>query len=249
MYKWQQYLGVEDAEMTDYHQMVRKELIDIFSSPRKRVIEIGSSGGGTGAYCKQKFPGCEYWGFELNKAAAREAAKHLDRVVCGKFEEQPLATLGMKPASVDGVVLGDVLEHMYNPWQVLVSLRPWLTPDAEVIISIPNVRNLWLMNEITEGRFEYDKHGLLDITHIRFFTLRDLRRMMAETGYTIEKLNMRIDENLIDFYNQTRHTRGPCALHYRSISIKTLGENIPEFCTKQFMFMAKMLPDTKSAQP
>ena len=87
MYKWQQYLGVKDAEMTDYHQLARKELIDIFSSPRKRVIEIGSSGGYTGAYCKQKFPGCEYWGFELNKAAARKAAKHLDRVVCGKFEE------------------------------------------------------------------------------------------------------------------------------------------------------------------
>ena len=94
MYKWQQYLGVEDAEMTDYHQLARKELIDIFSSPRKRVIEIGSSGGGTGAYCKQKFPGCEYWGFELNKTTAREATKHLDRVICRKFEEQPLASLG-----------------------------------------------------------------------------------------------------------------------------------------------------------
>ena len=72
--------------------------------------------------------------------------------------------------------------------------------------------------------------------------------MMAETGYKIESLGVRIDENLTDFYNQTRHTRGPCALHYKSISIKTLGENIPEFCTKQFMFMAKMLPDTESAQ-
>jgi hypothetical protein len=90
MNAWHHYLAVEQLEVTTYHRLVRKELIDLFTAPRRRVIEIGSSAGYTGQYCKQKFPGVEYWGFELNRAATLESLAHLDKVVHGKFEEQDL---------------------------------------------------------------------------------------------------------------------------------------------------------------
>ena len=172
MHLWQKFLEVESLEALPYHRLARKELIDLFTSPRRLVLEIGSSGGRTGQYCKEKFPGCQYWGFEMSRAAAAESTEFLDRTVCGRFEEQDLGALGLKPRSVDGVVLGDVLEHTYNPWGILASLQPWLTDEAEIVASIPNVRNLWLMNEIAEGRFTYAENGLLDITHIRFLGLR-----------------------------------------------------------------------------
>uniref|UniRef100_UPI00345EAFEC glycoside hydrolase family 99-like domain-containing protein n=1 Tax=Ottowia sp. TaxID=1898956 RepID=UPI00345EAFEC len=239
MHVWKKYLSVADNAALPYHRLNRQELINLFSSPRKMVIEIGSSGGYTGKYCKEKFPGVTYWGFELNQAAARESLQNLDKVVCGKFEEQNLEVLGLKPNSVDGVVLGDVLEHMYDPWRALTALLPWLTPDAELVISLPNVRNLWLMNEIAEGRFPYDQHGLLDITHIRFFTLREIHGMLDSTGYSITPGGVALDERLVDYFNQHKHLRGPCVLQYGSFALRTTGEELTELCAKQFIFRAQ----------
>jgi len=79
-----------------------------------------------------------------------------------------------------------VFEHMYDPWKALVGLHRFLTPDAQLVASIPNLRNLWLMHEVTEGRWQYEIEGLLDVTHIRFFTFREMHRLFAETGYHIE---------------------------------------------------------------
>ncbi len=235
---WQKYLGVEEAEVNDYHRLARKELIDLFSSPRKRVVEIGCAAGYTGQYCKQKFPDVDYWGFELSKAAAKEALHNLDKVVCGKFEEQDLELLGLAPRSVDGVVLGDVLEHMYDPWRALVSLQPWLSDDAELVISLPNTRNLWLLNEIAEGRFTYDQHGLLDITHIRFFTGREIYELLDSTGYSLATASFIMDERLQDYYAACSGRQGPCVFHYRSVSVKSTGETLLEFCAKQFLLRA-----------
>ena len=247
MHVWKKYLSVADNAALPYHRLNRQELINLFSSPRKMVIEIGSSGGYAGKYCKEKFPGVTYWGFELNQGAARESLQNLDKVVCGKFEEQNLEVLGLKPNSVDGVVLGDVLEHMYDPWRALTALLPWLTPDAELVISLPNVRNLWLMNEIAEGRFTYTPDNLLDITHIRFFTLREIHSMLDSTGYSITPGGVNLDERLVDYFNQHKHLRGPCVLQYQSLAIRATGEEVAELCAKQFIFRAQPKKGIKDA--
>jgi O-antigen biosynthesis protein len=75
----------------------------------------------------------------------------------------------------------------------LVKLRTCLTPDAHLYVSVPNVRNWWLINELIQGRWNYQTAGLLDVTHIRFFTLAECRRMFAETGYRIEQALMTRD--------------------------------------------------------
>ncbi|MFV0678929.1 glycoside hydrolase family 99-like domain-containing protein [Ottowia sp.] len=253
MIAWQQHLGVEHTSVTFYHRLVRKELIDLFSSPRRRVIEIGSSAGYTGQYCKQKFPDVEYWGFELNRAAAKESLAQLDKVVVGKFEEQDLALLGLKPHSVDGVVLGDVLEHLYDPWRVLTALLPWLSEDAELVISLPNLRNLWLMNEIAEGRFTYAENGLLDVTHIRFFTLQEIHGLMATTGYHILQGGVALDERLAAFHAHHAplvRPGAPYAFQYQNVGIRANGETLGELCAKQFMFRAvpkRLLHDLQPA--
>ena len=247
MHLWQKFLEVESLEALPYHRLARKELIDLFTSPRRLVLEIGSSGGRTGQYCKEKFPGCQYWGFEMSRAAAAESAEFLDRTVCGRFEEQDLGALGLKPRSVDGVVLGDVLEHTYNPWGILASLQPWLTEDAEIIASIPNVRNLWLMNEIAEGRFTYAENGLLDITHIRFFTAGEILRMFQQAGFEAAVAGVSIDEHLGEYFQRMQGARGPSIFTFGSISVRGMGEQAPEFCAKQFMLRAKPSRDIDRA--
>lgn len=251
MYIWQKFLSVESNDASSYHRLARKELIDLFSGNRRRVIEIGSSGGYTGKYCKEKFSDTEYWGFELNQAAAKESLKNIDRVVCGKFEDQNLDILGLEPHSVDGVVLGDVLEHMYDPWRAMKALLPWLTQEAEISISIPNVRNLWLMNEIAEGRFPYDQHGLLDITHIRFFTLQEISNLLDSTGYQIDKYAFKLDERLVEFYNKNSSApgAGPKTLQYKNVAVRTTAESVAEFCSIQFLIRAKLKNELKSTLP
>ena len=249
MHIWQKHLGIHDNAASSYHRLIRKELIDSFSSPRQRVIEIGSSGGYTGKYCKEKFSGCEYWGFELNKAAAKESLPNIDKVICGKFEEQSLDVHGLAPASVDGVVLGDVLEHMYDPWRTLTALQPWLTEDAELVISIPNIRNLWILNHIAEGNFSYQENGILDVTHIRFFTLREIYSMMDATGYFIEKGGIAIDERLIQYHSQNRNIQGPHVFQYNNIAVRAMGQQIDELCAKQFIFLAKRKPNIYNYLP
>ena len=142
---------------------------------------------------KQRFPQAKVWGIEINQAAAQQASKKLDRVLIGKFEAFDLEAEGIAKGSLDGVILADVLEHMYNPWSVLTALKAYLSPDAQIIISIPNVRNLRLMNALADGYWEYEPAGLLDITHIRFFTLTEFRRVLFETDYHIETILYSLD--------------------------------------------------------
>ena len=67
------------------------------------------------------FPGAKVWGLEINQSAAQQAATKLDRVLVGKFEDFDLQAEGIAKGSLDGVILADVLEHMYNPWSVLTA--------------------------------------------------------------------------------------------------------------------------------
>jgi hypothetical protein len=216
----------------------RQDLIDLFSGPRRRVIEIGSGSGDTGLYCKQKFPGVEYWGFETDKAAATASLTRLDKTVCGRFEEQSLSVLGMTPHSVDGVVLDGALARMADPWRTLTALLPWLTEDAELAVSLPNLRNLWLLNEIAEGRFTYGADGLPDMAQLRFFTLREIQGLMESSGYTIVQASIVPDPRLAEFQAQHARVRGPGVFHYKSIGIQLPGAVLPELCARQFVLRA-----------
>ena len=65
---------------------------------------------------------------------------------------------------------------------------PFLTPDAQVIASIPNVRNLWLISRLISGHWEYEEEGLLDVTHIRFFTKKSVVELFEQTGYGVRAI-------------------------------------------------------------
>ncbi len=192
-YLWERLSQAEEAPLLGaYHEQVRKELLPLFQHEPRVVLDIGCASGATSHWLKQRDPSVFAYGIELNRHAAAVARTRLDRVFDSPVEAV-LAEGLIPPHSVDTVLLADVLEHTVDPWNLLLRLKPLLADDAQLAISLPNARNLWLINHLAEGNWRYAEAGLLDITHLRFFTLNEARRMLAETGYRILRTDYMAD--------------------------------------------------------
>lgn len=178
-----------------YFEHARVELLDLFARAPRRLLDVGCGAGATSALIKAQWPGATAIGLEVVPQAAEQARARVDRVICASAETVDFAREAID--TIDTVVLADVLEHLVDPWSFLRRLKPVLTPDAMLIVSIPNAANLWLIEELANGRFDYTDEGLLDRTHLRFFTRASIARMFAETGYRIEALK-RIDDGRVD---------------------------------------------------
>lgn len=151
-----------------------------------RVLDVGCSTGFLGEALAAQ--GCTVTGVEVDPEAAAEARKHLDDVVEADLNATSLADL-FRGREFDVVVFGDVLEHLVDPDVVLRSSVPLLAAGGAVVISIPNVNHGSLRLALLQGRWEYGETGLLDRTHLRFFTRESVVRMVAAAGLHITRLS------------------------------------------------------------
>lgn len=245
-YVWQTHLNVSDVDATEYHNWPRSELVDMAPRIPEKVLDIGCAAGRTGEYIKQKFPKARVYGVEMSPAAAEQAAKRLDGVFVGKFEDFNFADYGIEFGSLDTVIVADVLEHIYDPWKVMVDLRPYLAEDAQILASIPNVRTLSLMKNLAEGQWRYEPWGILDVTHIRFFTLAEIRRFFQETGYQVAQVRPLIDPNYMDFY-QANWQRPLSNIELGRVTLNNVtGDELEELCALQFCVVARPLSTQES---
>jgi hypothetical protein len=125
-------------------------------------------------------------------------------------------------------------------------VRPLLTQDAQVALSLPNVRNLMIVGQLhNEGTWHYTTSGLLDITHIRFFALRDIFRMLDETGFRVVNVKSNIDARYGDLYAANKG-RPSVSLQVGRVKLENLTEaELLEYCTLQFIVLA--LPKAEPA--
>jgi 2-polyprenyl-3-methyl-5-hydroxy-6-metoxy-1,4-benzoquinol methylase len=171
-------------------------LLEMLTAAPQRVLDVGCFCGGTGRYLKRRFPGCIVIGVEMLEPAARLAAEAYDEVLLGTLESLNLEEAGLTAGTFDAIVLADVLEHMYDPWQALLRLRPLLSAGGALYVSLPNVRNLKLMSDLARGSFDYAGAGILDVTHVRFFTRKTATEMLEQTGFTVQDLRINPDSRL-----------------------------------------------------
>lgn len=181
-------LSRQGGDATNYPDSARPELVNLMDVAPTRALELGCHKGAMGAAVKQRFPGVHYTGIEINPDTAAIARTRIDEVLVEDLLKLDTDAHAAFAQPFDAIMLADVLEHLYDPWATLVKLGRHLAPGGKVYASIPNVRNLALISELIKGNWTYQSAGLLDVTHIRFFTLRECRRMFAETGYVIEKI-------------------------------------------------------------
>jgi 2-polyprenyl-3-methyl-5-hydroxy-6-metoxy-1,4-benzoquinol methylase len=169
-----------------YYQRTRPEMMPFISTDARTILEVGCAEGGFGASLKRRRPNIEVWGVEVLPEVAMKARASLDRMLVGRIEE---LVPSIPDKYFDCVVLNDVLEHLVDPWAVLIELRAKLTGTGSIVASIPNVRHfLNLKNLLLRKDWEYTEHGILDRTHLRFFTSKSIRRMFNECGYELASM-------------------------------------------------------------
>lgn len=167
-----------------YAASARHEMLPFVPADAHTILDVGCSVGNFGELLKAK-RGAEVWGVEADARAAEIASRKLDKVIHGPFDSD----LDLPPAHFDCIVFNDVLEHMVDPYGALEYAKKFLCPQGRVVASIPNVRyfgNMWLLT--VHKSWEYVDSGILDRTHLRFFTEKSIRSMFENAGYNIESI-------------------------------------------------------------
>ncbi|MBI5179036.1 MAG: glycosyltransferase [Nitrospinae bacterium] len=164
-----------------YFRNVRPEIIEMVPPTAKRILEIGCAAGETGRALKEADPRREVVGVEFDRQAAREAEKLLDHVFCADIEK---FRIPYPEGYFDCIIYADVLEHLREPSAVITRHKRLLGPEGVMVMSIPNVRHVSVVAQLMEGRWTYQEEGLLDKTHLRFFTLAEVKEMLEQCGMT-----------------------------------------------------------------
>lgn len=241
LHPWQKCLDIEAMPAAHYLGFVNEPLLGALDGTPRRVLELGCAGGALGAALKERHPGVHVTGIEAGREAAAEAARRLDRVVCARIEDADLSAPGFEPGSFDAVIAGDILEHLVNPWAALHRLRPLLAPGAQLVASIPNVRNLQVVAPLLlEGRWTYAERGLLDVTHLRFFTFAEMQDLLRQTGFDLEGYSYILSPGLVALHRQmTEGKSGTLTLGRMTLTGVTPREAM-EFCAEQFLVRARL---------
>jgi O-antigen biosynthesis protein len=172
-----------DIDLTDENS-AHAALIRLAGEGR-RVLEVGPGWGHVTRVLKQR--GCHVTCMELNAEMAAATEPFCDRMIVANIEA---ADLGQELSSqrFDVITFGDVLEHLRNPVAVLREVKPLLITSGCIVASIPNVSHRSVIYALMLGEFPYSDDGLLDRTHLRFFTRRSLETMFEEAGFRISAM-------------------------------------------------------------
>jgi 2-polyprenyl-3-methyl-5-hydroxy-6-metoxy-1,4-benzoquinol methylase len=176
------YAGLVAAHgLSAAHRLVLEEVPD-----GSRVLDVGCATGYLAAELSRR--GCTIDGIEFDPVAAQQAGAHCRDVFVGDLEapstqaEVQRMLAGTRP---EIIICADVLEHLRDPWTVLAWLRTLLAPGGRAVISVPNIAHWTARRALLRGRFDYTDHGLLDRTHLRFFTRASAAELARRAGFAV----------------------------------------------------------------
>jgi SAM-dependent methyltransferase len=174
-----------DRNHPAYYDNLNEGLLESIPPEAGLVLEIGCGAGRLGMEYKKRNPAGLYYGVEIDAPAAAVAATRLDMALCGSIETLDFSFLAGK---LDCVVYGDVLEHLIDPWSVVKKHAALLAPSGKIVACIPNGQHWTILAGLMAGQWTYQENGLMDRTHLRFFTLQSISSMFEGAGLAIEKV-------------------------------------------------------------
>lgn len=202
--------------------------------PQTSMLDLGCGSGALGQYLLQNSQ-CSSDGLTFNATEAVQAQPYYRRVIVADLETCDLVTLFLGE-QYDYIICADVLEHLRSPERVLTACRSLLKPTGRLLVSVPNASYAGLVAELLQGDFRYREEGLLDRTHLRFFTRRSLSRFLANERWEIEQMET-IERGLpASEFSTPFDSLPPAVARYLLAS--------PDALSYQFIVVARPVADT-----
>ena len=149
-------------------------------APRSRILEFGTAGGTLTRYLHQDLD-CEVYGVEIDPLAATNAAPYCQKIYVGNIENYRWES-AFDGLDFDAVIFADVLEHLIEPQKALIRAKKFLAEGGKIFVSLPNIAHNAIIMELLDEHFTYHPTGLLDRTHLRFFTRKSFHDLLRESG-------------------------------------------------------------------
>jgi SAM-dependent methyltransferase len=172
-------------KQTPAHLVVNQELLALIPDGARRVVEIGCMLGAMAQAFRATHPEAEYVGVDIDPDYARAAAQHCTLALAGDIERlEPAVFDSLFPS--DCWIFGDCLEHLRDPWALLRRIRERISPHGSLLTCIPNAQHWTVQWRLASGQFRYEDNGLMDRTHIRWFTRITMLEMFQAAGWKVE---------------------------------------------------------------
>ena len=203
----------------------------------KRVVDFGCYTGGVAAVLAER--GCTVTGIEIDAEAAEEARKVCDKVIVADLDTLDLAA-ALGDEKYDVGLFGDVIEHLKDPRSALVGMRQALAPGGYVVLSVPNVAHASVRLALLRGQFDYEDTGILDATHLRFYTRESIADLLESCGYLVDVMDwvdMKVSEE------QLHEALDPLGLS----NMAEVAKAFSEWEAVAFQYIVKAVPATEEA--
>jgi 2-polyprenyl-3-methyl-5-hydroxy-6-metoxy-1,4-benzoquinol methylase len=175
---------------SDYPDVLNPDLLDRIPLDADVVLDVGCHKGMLGAVYRRRNPRARVIGVDNDVDSVRVAATRLTEAACLDIETDPLPF--EVPGGYDCIIYGDVLEHLRDPWRIMREHAALLSPRGVMLICVPNVAHWGVVLKLINGSFDYEDRGVLDRTHLRWFTLATMEKALMETGLQLCDVSPRI---------------------------------------------------------
>ncbi len=176
--------------MPSYPDHPNADLLERIPLDAAVVLDVGCGAGSLGAAYRRLNPRARLLGIDMDPAAAEVAARRLDEVAVVDVEYDPLPFELDRP--IDCIIYGDVLEHLRDPWSVLRHHIAALSDEGTILICVPNLEHWSFADRLLRGTWDYEPSGLLDDTHLRWFSLETMRKGLLSLGLTLCDVHPRV---------------------------------------------------------
>jgi 2-polyprenyl-3-methyl-5-hydroxy-6-metoxy-1,4-benzoquinol methylase len=175
-----------EAKPDGYFDGTRYDFIRLLPENKQgRILEIGCGFGETGTQALKDMKCAAYIGVELSDRAAKIASHKLTKVLHGNIETM---TLDFEPQSFDVLIMSEVLEHLVDPWATLRRLHPFIKTGGKVLASSPNMSHHSVIRRLLRGDWTLADSGVMDRTHLRWFTPKSYASMFQDTGFQVKSV-------------------------------------------------------------
>lgn len=169
-----------------YFANTRSDFVELLrTGPDAAVLELGCGAGGTGRAVLAAGKAGRYVGLELDPGAAKLAAQGLTEVIVGDVQDVDLDALA---GQFDALIISEVVEHLADPWTIVARLAACVKPGGQILASSPNIAHWQIIRDLVKGRFHYSEAGIMDRTHLRWFTPQSYVALFEGAGFHIESV-------------------------------------------------------------